>query len=79
MPSIIKPLGTAVSVTTANTVSGATLVRCYAAAAATVTVSGSVNGSFLMGPGRVDFIEKASTDTIAANSALSCTPVAYKA
>jgi hypothetical protein len=79
MPTIIKPLGAAVSVTTANTVNGSTLVRCYAATDAVVTVAGSVNGSFLMGPGRVDFIEKASSDTIAATSALSCTPVAYKA
>jgi hypothetical protein len=57
MPTIIKPLGAAVSVTTANTVNGSTLVRCYAATDAVVTVAGSVNGSFLMGPGRVDFIE----------------------
>lgn len=76
---IIKVKGNAVSVTTANTVSDATLVRIHAPAAATVTVAGSTVGTFNMSANSVEIVEKLATDTIASNTAVSCTPVSYKA
>lgn len=82
MPSIIKVQGSAVDVTTANNVSSAKLVRCFAASAATVTIADSDTntlGTFKMPAGGVEYIEKGATDTIASSATLSCTPVAYKA
>ena len=82
MPSIIKVQGSAVDVTTANTVSSAKLVRCFAASAATVTITNSDDdtlGTFKMPAGSVEYVEKAATDKIASTATLSCTPVAYKA
>ena len=81
MPSIIKVKGSAIDVTTANTVSDAPLVRVFAAAAATVTVAntGGTIGTIKMPAGGVEYIEKEPTDTIAGSGTLSCTPVAYKA
>lgn len=77
MPSILKLKGAKVDFTTANTVSDATLVRVFAAAASTVTVAGDHAGSFIMPAGHVTFIEKSSDDTIAGTTTLSCTPVSY--
>jgi len=82
MPSIIKVKGSAVDVTTASTVSSATLVRCFAASAATVTVADSDTntlGTFKMPANSVEYLEKSASDTIASSATLSCTPVAYKA
>ena len=79
---IIKVKGSAVDVTTASNVSSATLVRCFAASAATVTIANSATdtlGTFKMPAGSVEIIEKAATDTIASTATLSCTPVSYKA
>lgn len=79
---IIKVKGSAVDVTTASNVSSATLVRCFAATAATVTIadsSANTLGTFKMPAGGVEIIEKAATDTIASTATLSCTPVSYKA
>jgi hypothetical protein len=77
MPSIIKVLGDEVDITSANTVSDARLVRVYATNVATITV-GSV-GSFTMPAGSVQYVEKASTDTLtASNTAVACA-VSYKA
>ena len=82
MPSIIKVKGSATDVTTASNVSSATLVRCFAASAVTVTVADADTntlGTFKMPANSVEYIEKAATDTIASTATLSCTPVAYKA
>lgn len=77
---IIRVKGSAISVTTANTVSDSTLVRIHATNAATITVAntGGTIGTFDMSQGQVETLEKASSDTIASNAAVSCTPVAYK-
>ena len=78
---IIKVKGSAVDVTTANTVGSAKLVRCFAAAAATVTITDSDDttlGTFKMPAGGVEYIEKETTDKIASTSTLSCTAVSYK-
>ena len=79
---IIKVKGSAVDVTTASNVSSATLVRCFAASAATVTIANSDTdtiGTFKMPPGGVEIIANSATDTIASTATLRCTPVSYKA
>lgn len=78
---IIKVKGSAIDVTTANTVSSAKLVRCFASSAATVTITnddGDTLGTFKMPQNTVEYVEKAADDKIASTSALSCTPVSYK-
>jgi len=80
MSRIVKPLSVEASVTAANTVSSATVVRAYAASAAVVAVKdseGTTIGSFTMPAATVDYIKKAPTDTIEANVAILCTSVAY--
>ena len=80
MPSIIKVKGSAVDVTTANTVNNSKLVRIYAAADTTVTVADDAPttlGTFVMPAGSIEYVEKNPTDTIAADVSVSCTPVSY--
>jgi len=74
-----KVLGSAVSVTTANTVNDAGIVRAYASANTLVTITTSADvtiGTFIMPGGSVSFIRKTRSDKITANVALSCTSVA---
>lgn len=78
---IIKPIGEEVSVTTAVDLSGARLIRTYAAATSKITIKDSdevVKGSFTVPADSVTIIEKSSTDTIEGTTALLCAPVSYK-
>lgn len=81
---ILKLKGSAVAVTTANTVSNAKLVRIHATNAATITVTNvddsgnTVAGTFNMSIGQVEYLEKDPEDTIAASAAVSCTPISYR-
>lgn len=80
MPSIIKVKGAAANVTTADTVSDSKLVRIYAAANTLITISDDTPttlGTFIMSGGSVEYVEKDPSDTITANSSVSCTPVSY--
>jgi len=80
MPSIIKVKGSSANVTTANTVSDSKLVRIYAAANTLITIADDTPttlGTFIMPGGSVEYVEKNPTDTITANSSVSCTPVSY--
>lgn len=82
MPSIVKPLNLEISVTSANTVYNATLVRIRAnGGAATITVANtSANiASFSMVNNTVEYLEKDKNDTITASVGVDCTPVAYRA
>lgn len=77
----IKVMGSESSVTTANTVGGSNLVRAYAAANTLVTISyanAATIGTFTMPAGSVELIVKDYTDTISANAALLCAPVAWR-
>ena len=77
----IRVKGSAIDVTTANNVDTATLVRAFAASAATVTIATSAPvtiGTFKMPAGSVELIEKDPTDTIASTATLSCTKVATR-
>lgn len=78
---IIKPLGTLIAVTSANTVANSNLVRIHTTSATTVTVAnstGSTLGSISIPANFVEILEKHATDTIACSVAANCTPVAYK-
>ena len=67
---------------TANTVSGASLVRVYATANSVVTVAntGGTIGTFTIPAGFVEVLAKEPTDTIACSpdDSLLCTPLAYR-
>lgn len=79
MPSITKVKATEIAVTTANTVNDASVVRVYASATAVLTVantSGTI-GTLTIPTGRVEYIEKKPTDTIAANVSVQATSVAH--
>ena len=81
MADITKPISAEISVTTANTVFNAKLVRIYAANDALVTVSAAnatVIGSFTMPAGDIELVEKNTSDTISANVAVKCCSIGYK-
>lgn len=78
---IIKPIGTELSVTTANNVAGARLIRVHAAANSIITIAnteGATIGSFTAPAGSVTIVEKEPLNTIAGTTALLCTPISYK-
>jgi len=80
---VLKLVGQEVSVTTANTVNGAILFRVFTPTGgdALITVKdsgGTTIGSMTQPAGFVEIMEKRATDTVEANTAIKCTPVAYK-
>lgn len=80
---VLKLVGPEVSVTTANTVNGSILFRVYTPTGgdALITVKdsgGTTIGSMTQPAGFVEIMEKRATDTVEANTAIKCTPVAYK-
>lgn len=75
---IIKVKGNAINVTSANTVSDASVVRIFATNAATITLAGDTVGTFNMAINTVEIVEKQPSDTIAASAAVSCTPVSFR-
>lgn len=79
---IIKAIGEEVSVTTADDLNEARLIRVYAAAASKITITNveanAVAGSFTVPAASVTLVEKGKTDTIEGTTALLCTPISYK-
>ena len=78
---VLKLTGAEVSVTTANTVSSAVLFRVFSPTDALITIKDSAGvtiGSMTQPAGFVEIMEKRATDTVEANTAIKCTPVAYK-
>ena len=81
MPSVIKVKGTEASITAADNIGTATLVRLYNATAAGIlithkNVGGDVLGTFTAGPGQA-FCKKDPTDTLTAASAVLMVGVAH--
>lgn len=83
---VIKTANVEISVTTANTVYGSTLVRLcnITANAILITVGGtstgtlaSSNGTFTVRSQSEAFVKKAPADTIAANAAILASPVGF--
>lgn len=81
---VLKLTGPEISVTTANTVADSVLFRVYTpsgGADALITIKdsgGTTIGSMTQPAGFVEIMEKRATDTVSANTAVKCTPVAYK-
>ena len=80
---ILKLAGPEISVTTANTINGAVLFRVYTPTGsdALITIRDAQNnviGSMTQPAGFVEVMEKRPTDSVGANTAIKCTPVAYK-
>ena len=81
----IKPLGSEISVTAANTVANSTFVRIYAPNTTLITVTHAssggndpaITGNFTMPAGAVEYVKKMAADTITANVAVNCCPVAF--
>jgi len=69
----IRPIGAEVTLTVADTVGNARLVRLYNptvnAADVVVTIVGTVNGTFTLKAGDVCIIEKDYSDTVAVSGA----------
>ena len=79
---IIKPIGEEISVTTADDLDGARLIRVYAAGVSKITIedpeANTVIGSFTVPAASVTIVEKNKTDTIEGTTTLLCTPISYK-
>ncbi len=79
MAESVKLLASEIALTTANTVSKASLVRVYAASAAVITVANTTGtiGTCTMPAGGVEYFVKQPTDTIAANLSVQAVSVAF--
>lgn len=77
---IIKGLAPLTSVTTANTVSNATFMFVSTTASTLLTIAntGGTISTLAVPANQVVFIQKNSTDTLAANAAVSATPIALR-
>lgn len=81
MPSIIKLKGTETGVTSATTLDSAQLIRVYATANASITITDAAAntaiGSFTIPEGRVEYVEKRADYTIESDVEILCTPIAH--
>lgn len=81
---VIKLTAPEVTVTTPSTVADSVLFRVYTPSGgsdALITIrdsSSNVIGTMTQPAGFVEIMEKRASDTVAANTAIKCTPVAYK-
>lgn len=81
MAEIVKLIGTEMSLSTANTVGGASVVRVYNNTAGAVLItrangSGTV-GTATLGSGMIEYYQKQSTDTLASNAAVRAVSVSF--
>jgi hypothetical protein len=79
--NIIKPSANAITLTTANTIYGTTVVYLASNAATLITVTSNtaaVKGTFVVPANQYVFVEKLPTDTLTANVAISATPAAFR-
>jgi hypothetical protein len=79
MAETVKLIASEISVTSANTISGASLVRVYASANALITLAntGGTIGTCTMPGGTIEYFVKQPADTIASNVAVLATSVAF--
>ena len=79
---IIKPHNIEITVSTANTVYDAPLVRVYASANTLITVedvtANTTISTFTMAENTVEIVEKIKTHSIFGDSDILCVPVSYK-
>ena len=79
MAETVKILSSEISVTTANAVGGASLVRVYATANSLITLANADGtiGTCTMPGGVIEYFVKQPSDTIASNVAVRATSVAF--
>jgi len=81
MAEPIKLIGSEIALSTANTVSLASLVRVFnnTAGAAVITRANTTAtiGTCTLGAGSIEYYVKVSTDTIASNVAVRATSIAF--
>ncbi len=79
MAESVKILASEISLTTANTISNASLVRVYAPANSLITVANGAGtiGTCTLGGGTTEYFVKQPTDTIASNIAVQAVSVAF--
>jgi hypothetical protein len=79
---IIKPYNTEITVSAANTVYDAPLVRVYASANTLITIedtsANTTISTFTMSGNTVEIVEKIKTHSISGNTSILCVPVSYK-
>lgn len=81
MPELVKLMGSEISLTTANTINNAYVVRVFNNTAGPVLITtantaGTI-GTVTLAAGAHEHFQKASTDTIAANAAVRAVAVAF--
>ena len=79
MAETVKLISSEMSLTTANTIGGASLVRIYATANAVITLAntGGTIGTCTLPGGTIEYFMKQPADTLAANVAVLATSVAF--
>ena len=81
MAEIVKILSSEIALSTANTVSSASVVRVYnnTAGAALITRAngGTTVGTITVGAGEVVYLQKTSSDTFASNAAVRAVSVSF--
>lgn len=80
MPEIVKVIGTEIALSTANTISNASLVRIFnntAGAALITRANGGTIGTVTLAAGEVIYFQKNFSDTIASNTAVRAVSVSY--
>lgn len=80
MVDFVKVKGQEITVSAANTVGNAVLVRVYAPAATVLTLANTSGtyGTYTLGANMDEVFMKETTDTIAASVAVQCVAIAYK-
>lgn len=80
MAEMVKIMGTEIALSTANTVGLASVVRVYnntAGAVLLTRANGSTIGTMTLAPGEIAYVQKTTTDTLAANTAVRALSVAF--
>jgi len=81
MAETIKLIGTEIALSTANTVSLASVVRLYNNTAGTVLITrantGGTIGTCTLGVGAVEYFTKIPADTFASNTAIRAAAIAF--
>lgn len=78
---MVKPMGTEIALTTANTVGGAAVVRIFNNSGGLVLITraadGTTLGTLTLASGEVIYIQKNVTETLSSNTAVRAASVAF--
>lgn len=80
MAEMVKIIGQEIALSTANTVSAASVVRVYNNTAGAILITranASTLGTVTIAPGEIIYFQKAPAETLAANAAVRAVSVAF--